>query len=148
MSEIQPQYPASTLAQYARAELARAALFEADSDYEGQLGEAVMELIHVFSSQGHSGYSAAMTVELFSRLAAWKPLSRITSNPAEWVDVGGGMWQNNRQSSAFSYDGGQTWYDIDDPEEGIGLEAVKAARDEFALRLRAEAGSDPEVAHD
>lgn len=52
-----------------------------DSDYEGVLGEAIMELVRSFSRQGHSGMSAAMTSEIFNRLAGWKPLSPLTDNP-------------------------------------------------------------------
>jgi len=43
-------------------------MFDEDSDYDGMLGEAIMELSDTFAKQGHSGMSAAITVELFSQL--------------------------------------------------------------------------------
>jgi hypothetical protein len=43
-------------------------LFDEDSDYGGMLGEAVLELVKVFSKQGHSGFSAMLTKEMFYRL--------------------------------------------------------------------------------
>jgi hypothetical protein len=108
------------LQEHAEFELRRAGLFDKDSDYDGMLGPAVLALIKVFSEQGHSGFSAAMVRELFGKLAAFKTLTPITADPSEWMDVCDavpdstpGVWQNRRQSSCFSYDGGKTYYDID-----------------------------------
>lgn len=41
---------------------------DSDSDYNGMLGQAVMELAEVMSTQGHSGTSASMVSELFYQL--------------------------------------------------------------------------------
>lgn len=43
-------------------------LFDADADYGGILGKAVFELIKVFSYQGHSGFSAGLTKEMFYQI--------------------------------------------------------------------------------
>lgn len=102
-----------SLKDYAESELRRAGLFDADSDYGGALGPAVMELVDKFAAQGHSGFSAGLTLELFNTVASFKPLTPITSNPDEWMEVGTGMWQSKRQPSLFSRDGGKSWYDID-----------------------------------
>jgi hypothetical protein len=114
-----------SMVDFARYELELGGLFSKDSDYEGMLGEAVMELISKFADQGHSGFSAGMTAHLFSELAAFKPLTELTDNPAEWTyiseqdprtpDGTGDLWQSKRCPSAFSEDGGKTYYDIDDP---------------------------------
>lgn len=102
-----------------------AGLFGKDADYEGAHAHAVMELMEVFAKQGHSGFSAHLTLDLFNQLASYKTLTPITSNPDEWMDVsemsGRPMWQSKRCPSVFSKDGGQTWYDLDD------LPAVKAS---------------------
>ena len=110
----------SNLEQHAERELRAAGLFDPDSDYGGMLAESVMRLVRVFASEGHSGMSAAMSLDLFCRLAQWKTLTPITSDPAEWMSVSDGqahgdlpVWQNRRQSSCFSNDGGKTYYDID-----------------------------------
>ena len=111
---------ANLLIEHAERELRRAGLFDADSDYEGALGKAVMDLVKVHAEQGHSGFSNAMVVSLFSKCANYKVLSPITSDPDEWNDVGDKtrpMWQSNRQPSVFSDDGGKTWYDIDKGEK-------------------------------
>ena len=42
----------SDLTDHARNELKLAGLFDKDSDYDGMLGDSVMELVKVFSKQG------------------------------------------------------------------------------------------------
>lgn len=114
------------LEDHAKRELELAGLFDKDSDYDGMLGEAVLELVKVFAKQGHSGFSAAMTLKLFNEVANFKPLTPIGKSKDEWMDVaemtadGKGMWQNLRRSTTFSRDGGKTWYDIDDPSLNNG----------------------------
>lgn len=114
----------SNLVKHAEYELKTAGLFDEDSDYNGMLGDAVLELVKVFSKQGHSGLSAKMTLELFNRVADFKPLSPIGVSEDEWVDQskasGEPMCQNRRRGTTFSRDGGKTWYDIDDPSLNNG----------------------------
>lgn len=106
----------SNLVTHAERELQRAGLFDQDSDYGGMLGDAVLDMVKVFSEQGHSGFSAAMTIDILSRVLKYEVLTPITSNPDEWMDVGNDMWQSRRQPNIFSTDSGQTWYNLD--EEG------------------------------
>lgn len=109
----------SNLVAHAKNELQLAGLFDEDSDYNGALGKAVLELVKVFAKQGHSGFSAAMTLKLFNEVANYKPLTPIGKSKDEWMDISGmsidPTWQNKRRSTTFSRDGGKTWYDIDDP---------------------------------
>ena len=104
------------LVEYAESELRRAGLFDTDSDYDGAIGPAVLELVSKFAAQGHSGFSAGLTLSIFDKLARFKPLTEITSNPDEWMEVSGPpnrMWQSKRSPTLFSKDGGKTWYDLD-----------------------------------
>lgn len=103
-----------SLIDYAKKELEQQGLFDKDSNYDGMLGKSTLELITVFSKQGHSGYSASLVRQLFNILSNFKPLSPITNNPIEWEKVEGNMWQNKRDSAKFSEDGGKTWYDVDE----------------------------------
>lgn len=59
----------------AKRNLVAAGLFDADSDYDGMLGSAVLELVKKFAAQGHSGASAHLTLELFDKVAKRKPLT-------------------------------------------------------------------------
>lgn len=64
----------SNLHKHALAQLNGQGLLDADSDYDGFLGECALQLIKVFAAQGHSGYSAMATIELFTRLASFDSL--------------------------------------------------------------------------
>ena len=123
-----------SLVEHAKRELELAGLFDKDSDYGGMLGEAVMELVEVFEKQGHSGYSAALVRNIFSRVADYKVLTPIGTTEDEWYkheySNGDVTWQNKRQSSVFSNDGGKTWYDIDDSQPAEGAkEGIYAERE-------------------
>lgn len=89
------------LEQHAKMELELAGMFDKDSDYDGMLGDAVMELVKCFAKQGHSGCSAAMTLALFQKVASFKPLTPITFKDEEWVDTGNDAFQNKRNSAVF-----------------------------------------------
>lgn len=111
----------SNLEKHAEYEMRRAGWYDSDADYGGMIPEAVMALIKAHAKEGHSGGSHFLTLELFSKLVNFKTLTPITSNPEEWFKhdyeiAGANCWQNKRQSTTFSEDGGQTWYDLDDPE--------------------------------
>ena len=114
------------LVEHAERELRRAGLFDEDSDYGGMLAESTMKLIKTFAEEGHSGNSAHMQVEIFSRLASYKTLTPLTDDPEEWMNVAEyqspdspAIWQNRRDSSCFSNDGGKTYYSIDDKDRKI-----------------------------
>lgn len=108
----------SNLERHAEFEMRKAGLYDEDADYYGMIPEAVMKLVKVHAAEGHSGMSHALTLQVFNRVVNFKTLTPISSNPDEWFkhDCGGPnngpVWQNTRQSSCFSYDGGKTWHDI------------------------------------
>lgn len=114
MSETSP------LVEHAKRELRLAELDQPDADYGGAIATQVLALIELFASQGHSGGSAMFVLSLFDRLARFKALTPLASDPAEWIDrsemSNEPLWQNRRQSSVFSRDGGQTWYDLELPD--------------------------------
>ena len=110
----------SNLVRHAEYELRRAGLYDKDSDYGGMIAEAVMKMVKAMAAEGHSGMSHSLTMEVFNRVANFKTLTPLTNDPEEWMDVSGyGDWQNRRQSSCFSTDGGKSYYDIDDEKRTI-----------------------------
>jgi len=139
---VQKQLPLaneSKMTDWARNELQMAGLFDKDSDYEGMLGEAVMELVDKFSEQGHSGFSAEMTASIFDRLIHWKPLSELTNDPSEWNEIGeqnplrtlsgtGKLYQSRRSPSCFSEDGGLTYYDLEECMDHLDDEQSQGER--------------------
>lgn len=73
-----------------------------------------LRVIQAFADMGHSGGSAMVAIPIITRLLNFQPLSEITNNPAEWNYVGEDMWQNTRDSQAFSDDGGKTHWHLKD----------------------------------
>lgn len=116
----------SNLVQHARSEL-KAAFgdFDEKSDdpadmWDKAVVKAVEELVTLFASQGHSGFSGGITLELFERLADFQNLSPLTDNPDEWQQHAEDMWQSRRNSKAFSTDGGKTYYTLGEAEDPYG----------------------------
>ena len=102
----------SNLIKHARHELELAGAFDKEKDfYGGMTGGAVMELIKVFSGQGHSGMSASIVRNLFNKVANYEPLLGLTGEDDEWNEVGKGVFQNKRCSRVFKENGEA--YDID-----------------------------------
>ncbi len=100
-----------SLVDYAKTELEFAGMFDKDSDYDGMLGDAVLELVKVFSKQGHSGCSAGMTLAMFQKVASFKPLTPITFKDEEWTDTGHVAFQNKRNCAVFKEgEGGKPYY--------------------------------------
>jgi len=99
------------LVTHAKFEMLKAGLYDDDSDYGGMLAGAVTELMEVFEKQGHSGMSAARTVQLFQKLAMFEPLCPLTGDDDEWLEVADGIFQNKRCSHVFKENGEA--YDIE-----------------------------------
>jgi len=95
--------PKSSLIYHAEQELKALGydLNQKEEDPNKWICENVLELLEVFSSQGHSGTSAPYCINMFSKLANYKPLSPITCVDSEWIDQGNDVFQNNRCSAVF-----------------------------------------------
>lgn len=78
--------------------------------------EWYLDVVRAFTAYGHSGGSAMATIPVINELLQYNALSPLTDDPAEWHHHGpemfsdGGVWQNKRDSRAFSEDGGKTYY--------------------------------------
>ena len=107
------------LIEHAKTELEIAGLFDVKGDfYGGMTGKAVIELIEVFSKQGHSGMSAPLVANIFKKLANYEPLGPITGKDEEWNDVsnlsnGKTLYQNKRCSGLFKEGKDEQPYYID-----------------------------------
>jgi len=100
----------SNLVDYAKSELTLAGLFDKDSDYDGMLGDAALDIVAKFASQGHSGMSAELVTQLVTKLMRYEPITPLTYGPEEWTYVADDLWQNKRKGDVFSADGGKTHY--------------------------------------
>lgn len=105
------------LVEYAENELRLAGMYDEDSNYNGMIAKAVVEIVAVFAKQGHSGGSASVVIPVLNKLLQYEPLTALTYKLDEWFAYTDDplRLQNKRKSSIFSDDGGLTYYDIDDP---------------------------------
>ena len=74
---------------------------ECEDDPDKWIQENVLELLEVFSKQGHSGSSASYVINLFKKLANFDPVGPILCTDDEWNHVGDDTFQNNRCGSVF-----------------------------------------------
>lgn len=70
-------------------------------EMQAAICEHVLELLRVFSDEGHSGTTAPYTVNMFKKLAMFEPLVPLTGEDWEWNEVGPGTFQNKRCSRVF-----------------------------------------------
>ena len=86
-------------------------------EMQAMICAGVLDLLNVFEKQGHSGSSAPYMINLFTKLANFKPIAPITGEDWEWSnvgldgDIGGVLYQNKRCSSVFKNNTGA--WDID-----------------------------------
>jgi hypothetical protein len=83
--------------------------------------QSIIAAVAAFDSyDGHSGGSHECAVHQLMTLLQGQTLSPLTDDPDEWhhhaedaAGVPGGLWQNVRDSAAFSGDVGKTFYFVD-----------------------------------
>jgi len=94
----------SNLEKHARMEFRAAGWTDDQGNFNDEMQEAickhVLELLKVFSDEGHSGSTAPYTVNLFKQLAMFEPIVPLTGEDWEWIDHGY-CKQNIRCSHVF-----------------------------------------------
>lgn len=73
---------------------------------QNMMNNDVLELLKVFSEQGHSGFSAPIAIRLFSKLANHKLITEIEDNPEDWDENG----QHKHIPSVFKRKDGTCYY--------------------------------------
>lgn len=78
----------------------------------------MIRILELFFDTWDSGGAVSAAAPILMRLLAGKPLSPLTGEDDEWVEVGDGVFQNKRASSVFKdkrFHDGQKAYDLDNP---------------------------------
>lgn len=108
------------LVAHARSELQALGYYDGDH-MNAVMAANLIESVRMFSTQGHSGMSAAFALSVLKALLAFEPLGPLTGADSEWVEVSDGLWQNKRCGRVFkeadgrAYDiDGTVWQDSDD----------------------------------
>ena len=104
------------LVSYAEDELNRIGMTD-DGDMNGMMRKHILHMVKEFADEGHSGYSAGYAIQCLKKLLNFKPLSPLTGEDDEWVEVtqisGYPHYQNKRCSSVFKDGKDGEAYDID-----------------------------------
>lgn len=65
------------------------------------MAQNLRELVLVFGTQGHSGFSASYATGVLAKLLRHEPITPLTGEPGEWIEVGPDVYQNTRLSRVF-----------------------------------------------
>lgn len=142
----------SNLVDYAKDELKRIGMIDSGEPYNDLAAKAIMDLIELFASQGHSGFSAPYVINTFRRLAMFKPLSPLTGEDDEWMEAGNGDLQNKRYSAVFKdkdgtaynvegkvfTDDGESWYTCKDSSVNVTFPYAVPDKPEYIYRNKEE----------
>lgn len=118
----------SNLIKYAEDELDIIGMKDGD-DLDGAMRKHLLQMVKLFSEEGHSGFSASYAIQCLEKLLKYEPLSPLTGKDDEWIEIaedmtiGGKLWQNKRcyrvfkdESGAYDSEGKVFWEWMNDKE--------------------------------
>lgn len=102
----------SNLINYAKDEMDLIGLREdSDDEMNRAMREHILQMVKVFSDEGHSGFSANYALAILKKVLDFKPLSALTGEDDEWLEVADELYQNKRASNVFKDKDGAYWSD-------------------------------------
>jgi len=104
--------------------------WETKGDIDNMMFENIMELIYVFSTQGHSGFSANYATGILNKLLRHEILTPLNGTDDEWIEVGNAVYQNIRVSNVFRDSSGTYQYDyfVFEDENGAGYTSKESRK--------------------
>jgi len=84
-------------------------------EMQALMNKGLRELVLVFGTHGHSGFSANHARQCLDKLLGYEPLRPLTGEPDEWIEASAGVFQNRRCGRVFKQSdrfNGQA-YDLD-----------------------------------
>ena len=149
----------SNLVDYAKDELKRIGMIDSGEEYNDWATKAILDLIELFSSQSHSGFTAPYVAGMFHRLAMFKPASPLTGEDDEWNDVGDDLFQNKRYSAVFKdkdgiaynidgkvfTDDGDVWYTCKESRVNVTFPYIVPDKPEYVYRNKEEKNVQEEM---
>jgi hypothetical protein len=88
---------------YAEMELSR--FFKSDDEMDQLMKRQILEIVDLFGTHGHSGFSAPYAIGILEKLLRYEPLSPLTGEDSEWFKHDGGLEQNMRAFNVFRENG-------------------------------------------
>ena len=101
---------------------------EESKEMQEIISKDILQVVEVFSQQGHSGFSANYAINLINKLLRFEPITPLTGSDDEWIQLDYNddtKYQNKRcsrvfkdaegkaydiEGKIFSDDGGKSWY--------------------------------------
>lgn len=87
--------------------------FPDQDEMQSDIGQDILDMVSLFSIQGHSGFSANYARQYVDKALQYAPFTPLTGNESEWAEpfCNEGTQQNKRCSHVFRNPDG-TCYDI------------------------------------
>lgn len=98
---------------YAIDELTRIGMYGSGDEMNDAMCDHILKMVDVFAEEGHSGFSAEYAIGILQKLLRYQPLSPLTGEDDEWMEVGDEVFQNKRCSHIFKKGKDGQAYDID-----------------------------------
>lgn len=79
---------------------------DSEDEMDTMMRRNILEVVEIFSKQGHSGFSAGEAINILDKLLRFQNLSPLTGEDDEWMDMseycdGEPLWQNIRCYNVF-----------------------------------------------
>ena len=99
-----------------------------DKEIQEMISKNILQIVKIFSQQGHSGFSASYAINLINKLLRFEPITPLTGADDEWIKLdynADTKYQNKRcprvfknadgkaydiEGKVFSDNGGKSWY--------------------------------------
>lgn len=75
--------------------------FIGSDDMAELMSSQLKEMVLLFTTHGHSGFSAKYAISILTKLLEYRPITPLTGNDDEWNEVSDGVFQNKRCSRIF-----------------------------------------------
>ena len=142
----------SNLVEWAKLELDK--IGSKDDEMQQMMNRDILQIVEMFSEQGHSGFTAGYALNIITRLLAWKPITPLTGEEDEWGEPFTGdleKTQQNKRCSAvfrkhfdnstayyidgkvFSDNGGETWWTNRDSHIPVSFPYVVPSKPERVI---------------
>ncbi len=69
----------------------------------------ILHMVKEFEEEGHSGHSASYALAILKKVLNWKPLTDLTGEDDEWMEIADDLYQNKRAFDVFKDANGAYW---------------------------------------
>ena len=90
---------------HAENELNIIGLTESEDEMNSSMRKHILHMVDEFSKEEHSGFSARYAISCLEKILKFEPLSPLTGDNSEWIEVSNGLYQNIRCCRVFKENG-------------------------------------------